>query len=798
MCRVDVPKTLTLAQLRQQVCRCKVRHGPSADFEAESIGMRFADLQGELPAEYVCVSDTSAGKQVHLRFGCSLETACDSCTCQYCTTQTPMPEYYEEVCSMDQYHENPFITLRVVDLNQSPPGRQMRIARKKGNPSTMRPNFPTLIPAAKTSTLREDQLGRLRKHNAMYSTARPNAGPRTRRRHTSGKSAKAGQRVKTPSAFQGQQRAPRSTAAPHTAYTDGGMFTPEARIHAHMHATQPLQANQQRRSQLEQQHWDQKATVQVPSVQSTAALDEYTHWGGQPSAIGRRNGAHHGPVDEAKAFHASRIKHESVQAQHNKLAVSGASGGFEGFQAGEFNPRTSRARPSTAPISRRPRSAARPASAAMRRPLSSGGGTSAPPPSGLGGTEPSNAEEMQMQQELDGHVSAGYSAAGRVDEALRGRGEFAGAVHREPAERTGPNANAFELRIKDIQNRIEERLARYADASRRPATVHVESLSSIRAGGRSMAEKYGRQGGFDALRLQPSDGHGSDSDDTAELLEDRPSPIKRPVRRQTREGLPPRPNTSSSVLPAINSSRQGGTVSMPTTPIVHDRHSTRSLGGSPESTSPLQPDFALSLGSELHDGQSSSHSDSRFTVSAVPQRRGNALPARPHTSAGSRTPVWGGTLAPPTRPARTPTSATAFPGRVMHQRSLRIMGQTQSTSSPQRRVQRPDPNAFRVAMLTLSADMKSGDMTLSLFDPSTAKIHKQTYGAEQLAQILPVPASFHSSSHVLKYKWWEQRLHTMADSVTVDVDDEAKTITMHLHAPTSPSSAVPSSPSSIM
>ena len=100
-------------------------------------------------------------------------------------------------------------------------------------------------------------------------------------------------------------------------------------------------------------------------------------------------------------------------------------------------------------------------------------------------------------------------------------------------------------------------------------------------------------------------------------------------------------------------------------------------------------------------------------------------------------------------------------------------------------------------MLTLSADMKTGDMVLSLFDPSTAKIHKQTYGSEQLASILPVPASFHSSSHVLKYKWWEQRLHTMADNVTVDVDDDAEAITMHLHAPAATGTGSPESPSSV-
>jgi hypothetical protein len=115
------------------------------------------------------------------------------------------------------------------------------------------------------------------------------------------------------------------------------------------------------------------------------------------------------------------------------------------------------------------------------------------------------------------------------------------------------------------------------------------------------------------------------------------------------------------------------------------------------------------------------------------------------------------------------------------------MGSTVSEASPKRSNQRPDLNAFRVAMLTLSADMRTGDTVLSLFDPTTAKIHKQTYGADQLAQILPIPASFQSSSHVLKYKWWEQRLHTMADNVTVDVNDEAKTIVMHLHAPAAPS-----------
>ncbi len=702
---------------------------------------------------------------------------------------------------MDQYLESPTITLRIVDpIPQQRHIQQDKSAGRRQGRVTRKPKFPTLIPAAKADSLSQDQLGRLQHHSNMYSTARPTGKGKTKRQRKTRRQSAAGRAPQSKPSHMANSRSQAPTAtAPLTAYADGGMFTPAARVDAHAYASQPLHANQKRLTQLQQ---GSQYELNVPSVQSMNAFDEYASLEQTSASAQTEQKAPRNPVDAARDFHAERSNkrpgsRSGTPAQRQALMVSGASGGFDGFANGAFNPRTS-GRPSTAPLNRRPRSAMRPSSAAAHRPASSGGGA---PDTSLGATEPSMMDELQ--QEMNNSINGGGSVAGRVDEALRGRGEFAGAVHREPSERTAPNANAFELRIRDIQNRIEERLARYADASRRPATVHVESLSSIRSGG-GTASKYGRGTSFDGLHLSAT-GHDSDSDDTAELLEDRPSPIKRPPRK-TREGLPPRPATShapgsgDTLLPSINTSGRMGTTSLPTTPIVH-KGGRSSRHSSPDSSSPLQHDFSLSLGSELRrEGDDSVHNGgSEFTVSGVAPRRGNSLPSRPHTSAGSRTPVWSGTLAPPTRPARTPTSATAFPGRVMHQRSLRIMGRSSGAGSPQRRVQRPDPNAFRVAMLTLSADMKSGDMVLSLFDPTTAKIHKQTYGAEQLATILPVPASFHSSSHVLKYKWWEQRLHTMADNVTVDVDDEKETITMHLHAPSSSSAAgTPQSASSAL
>jgi len=706
-----------------------------------------------------------------------------------------MPEYYEELASMDQYLENPTITLRIVDLIQSHQVQQLRATERRMNRNTMTPKFPTLIPAAKQGTLREDQVGKMKQHSTLYSAARPKTGSKSRRRRPSLSRGRGGRQA---GSKQHAASARPIKTAPHSSFTDGGIFTPEARVGAHAYTTQPLRANQQRLTQLSHRG---TSGLQVPSVHSTSAFGEYASVDMAHSDSNLEHKAQRTPGEEAQAFHAARSRQRQRSGHPSRgadsLLVSGASGGFQGFAPGEFNPRSAVARPSTAPIHRRPRSAVRPSSAAAKRPSSSSG--AGEPAYGLDGTQPPSLSELQ--QGIPGDARLDGTVAGQVDHALRGRGEFTGAVHREPSERTAPNSSAFELRIRDIQNRIEERLARYADASRRPATVHVESLSSIRGGGRqrSMAEKYRRGSSFDNLQLAPGD--GSDSDDTADLLEDRPSPIKGPLRRHTRKGLPPRPSTSGAHvgLPQLSSAGRSGTVSMPTTPIVHKGGGAGvSRGGSPDSTSPQQPNFSLSLGSDLQQGgDNSTQNNSQFTVSGVPRRRGNSLPARPHTSEGSRTPVWSGTLAPPTRPARTPTSATAFPGRVMHQRSLRIMGKHASATSPQRRVQRPDPNAFRVAMLTLSADMKTGDMVLSLFDPSTAKIHKQTYGSEQLASILPVPASFHSSSHVLKYKWWEQRLHTMADNVTVDVDDDAEAITMHLHAPASTGVGSPESPSSV-
>ena len=494
--------------------------------------------------------------------------------------------------------------------------------------------------------------------------------------------------------------------SPHMASTDGGLFTPAARREAHAISTQPHDRDVRRR---------QMAGARI--VDSSSALSS-----------GQLESDSMGRMSVSMETHAQSNTHAS-------MAVSGASGSFQAAGWGSSQ------RPFTAP----------------ERPTA---GTDL-----WKGSPHSPARSTWTSQQ--GPSTPTTERA--VDQALLDQGRFAGGVGREPSERTEPNAAAFDLRIRDIQSRIEARLLRYSSAAARPSSASSVSKVGLH-GEAAAAQARGRLRGSQAFlqrnpRLaalhEPGAGGDPSSGSPGSALD------KSTLRLQEALGsqLARTASVDTQQLPA---------------PATHPRSAPATPGGGGLPASPFSVG-ALKLG---HGGGApvADSSPAAFMVKGLP--RTSLPPIRPQSAAGRMT-VSVGTLAHPTQPARTPTSATAFPGRVVHQRSMRIAGQSTTPGSGR--------DAFRVAMLTLAADMSSGDMTLSLFDPSTAKIHKQTYAAAELKRIMPVPASFHSASHVLKYKWWEHRLHTMADQVEVEVDDASGSVTMHLQVPASVAEAQASS-----
>lgn len=365
---------------------------------------------------------------------------------------------------------------------------------------------------------------------------------------------------------------------------------------------------------------------------------------------------------------------------------------------------------------------------------------------------------------------------------------FAGAVPREPQELLEPGVEAFTNKLREMQARIESRLQSYQ------SSINA-SRSSISAGALAQS-KYGLgdvQAPNRAITAPTDHIHRqtgalsdiSDSDDelgpAGAAARSRPSTAPAAQRPAGRLDTSPVQAKSPGARPISASAVRRPLDAMASPPRAVD----------PEAhTRPLR----LNLADDLIQA-------TEFIVQ--PACPAYELPPRPNTAVGvpgefkrargvlslfnestgraamtSTTTAWQGFVAPTARPQPTESRAASrvFSDRVVHQRSMRMVnahgavggGAGQGIELPLTSAS----DAFRVGMLTVSADVRIGDVTLTIFDPAADGLRKRLIRAAQLSEVFPGMSSISTVNPVLKFKWWERQLHDIANQVRVYVLDD--------------------------